>query len=366
MGCSSHIDTSEKIIPNQVNQVIKEQNTQQKNIEQNKIPSKTLEINQKLKNKEPVKSLTKKEEKINENETNEEILYLEYETTSDNEEILLLGNEVDEFDDYTPPFYEREHTKFDLYYNDNKIDIFYYTFEKAGTHLIKMVLKGKISNFTYMFYNCTNLKSIKGYIDTSNIRSFSWLFNNCSSLVDISALKRWNITNVRTFDFMFNKCSSLTDLSPISQWDMSGDRSIGSMFSGCESLTDLKPLQNWDISGCDTLNFLFSKCSSLSDLSPLKNWNLSNARNFLHMFSECDSLTDITPLKNWDVSSGEYFRDMFYKCTNLTTISGIKDWNISNAKQLGGMFDKCGKIKDADSLIDKFGNDILEPPKSFW
>ena len=345
MGCSSNVNTIEDKIPSQQNQV----NTEQKDAEKNKS-----------------QSSNKNEEQIIKNETKEEILYLEYETTSDNEEILLFGNEVDEFDDFNLPFYEREHTKFDIYYNNIKIDAFYYTFEKSGTHLLKMIIKEKISNLSYMFYNCENLKSIKGYINTNHIRSFFWLFNNCSSLIDITSLKYWDITNVKTFDFMFNKCTSLKDLTPLSNWDISGERSITSMFSGCESLTDLTPLQNWDISGCNTLNFLFSKCSSLSDLNPIKNWNLSNARNFLHMFSECNSLIDITPLKNWDVSSGQYFRDMFYKCKNLTTVSGIKNWNVSNAKQLGGMFDKCEKIKDGDLLAEKFGKSIFEPPMSLW
>ena len=185
MGCSSNVDTKELKHQNQINQENKEQNMQQNIIDENKGQTKAIDNKQESKNNIPEKALNKKEENIIQNETNEEILYLEYETTSDNEEIRLFGNEVDEFDDYTLPFYEREYKKFDLYYNDTKIDTFYYEFQKAGTHKIKMVLKAKITNFTYMFYNCSNLKSIKGYIDTSNVKSFSWLFDNCSSLIDI-------------------------------------------------------------------------------------------------------------------------------------------------------------------------------------
>ena len=136
MGCSSNVDTKEGKTPNKLNQELEEQNIDQNIIEQNKIQNEQVS-----KNNEQIKSSNVKEEKINENETNEEILYLEYETTSDNEEILLFGNEVDEFDDYSLPFYEREHTNFDIFYNSNKIDTFYYTFDKAGVHLIKMIIK---------------------------------------------------------------------------------------------------------------------------------------------------------------------------------------------------------------------------------
>ena len=152
MGCSSekHVETKE---------VSKNQNNS-KNIEPNK---------------EPEKALNKKEE--NEKETNEEILYLEYETSTDNENIRLFGNDVDEFDDYTLPFYERENNKFDLYDNNgNKINNFIYAFEKSGIHKIKMIIKEKITDFSYMFYDCNKLKGITGYIDTSNIESFFWLF----------------------------------------------------------------------------------------------------------------------------------------------------------------------------------------------
>ena len=160
MGCSSSIDTQETKHQNHTNQVNNEQNMQQKNINQNNGQANTIQNKQESNNNLPEKALNKKEEDITQNETNEEILYLEYETATDNEEIRLFGNEVDEFDDYTLPFFERESTKFDLYYNDTKIDTFYYEFPKAGTHKIKMVLKGKITNFTYMFYHCNNLNSI--------------------------------------------------------------------------------------------------------------------------------------------------------------------------------------------------------------
>ena len=147
MGCTSdkHIKTKDENIPNQVIQQV----NQEQNIEHKNESVKVLESKKEENNKEK-QTLNKEEE----NEIREEILYLEYETTSDNEEIRLFGNEVDEYDDYTIPFFEREYTKFDLYYNDIKINEFYYTFEKAGIHTIKMTIKEKITDFTYMFYNC--------------------------------------------------------------------------------------------------------------------------------------------------------------------------------------------------------------------
>ena len=94
MGCSSEKQVKTK--QENKNQIKKEQN-EEKNIELNKESEKAI-----------------KEKDEIENKSNEEVLYLKYETTSDNEEVRLFGNDVNEFDDYTIPFYEREHNKFDL------------------------------------------------------------------------------------------------------------------------------------------------------------------------------------------------------------------------------------------------------------
>lgn len=295
----------------------------------------------------------------NEIEKKEQVLYLKYETTLENEKIRIFGNDVDEFDDYTTPFFEREYNKFELYEDDNKICNFMYTFKKSGIHTIKMVLKENITNFSYMFYDCNNLKGITGYIDTSDVRSLFWMLNNCSSLIDISSLKYWDIRNVKSFDYMFNECTSLSDISPLENWDMSGDKSIISMFSGCTSLKDIKPLEKWNMSNYKTLNYLFSKCTSLCNISYLKEWNVSNTKNFIYMFSECSSLKDISPLKDWDVRNGEYFRCMFYKCTSLTDAIALKNWNVNKGKDLSRMFQKCNSLKNVDELKKKFGENII-------
>jgi hypothetical protein len=49
----------------------------------------------------------------------------------ENETILLMRNDVDEFDDLIPTFFDREENKFELYDdNMNTIDDCVYTFQK--------------------------------------------------------------------------------------------------------------------------------------------------------------------------------------------------------------------------------------------
>ena len=70
-----------------------------------------------------------------------------------------MRNDVDEFDDLIPTFFNREENKFELYDdNMNTIDDCVYTFEKDGIHLIKMIIKEKINNFSYIFYKLQKIK----------------------------------------------------------------------------------------------------------------------------------------------------------------------------------------------------------------
>ena len=175
-----------------------------------------------------------------------EILFLTYETKSDEENILLIGNDKDMDDKYNLPFFEGVQIKFDLYENNKKIIGPMYTFPRKGMHTIKMEIKEQIYNFSFMFYNCVKLKCIKGYINTNKAKDFSWMFSNCTSLEDISALKNIDVSDGEKFQYMFNECTSLKDISPIKDWNLSKGKDFSGMFRNCKSLKNID-LKSWNI-----------------------------------------------------------------------------------------------------------------------
>ena len=175
-----------------------------------------------------------------------EILFLTYETKSDDEDILLIGNDKDMDDKYNLPFFDGVQIKFDLYDNNIKITGPQHTFAKKGMHKIKMIIKEQIYNFSYMFYNCVKLKSIKGYINTSKAKDFSWMFSNCTSLEDISALKNIDVSDGEKFQYMFNECTSLKDISSIKDWNVNKGKDFSGMFKNCKSLKNID-LKSWNI-----------------------------------------------------------------------------------------------------------------------
>jgi len=248
-----------------------------------------------------------------------------------------------------------------------------------GINDIKMIIRNKITNLEYMFYECHTLKDINElkYLDTKDINNFSYMFSKClllsdikslhswnvsngnnfesmfagcSSLSDIRSLQHWNVSNGNNFCGMFVKCSSLSDIKSLQNWDVSKGNNFSGMFFECTSLSTVKYLQNWNVSKGDNFSYMFVKCSSLSDIKSLQNWNVSNGNNFSYMFSECSSLSDIKSLQNWNVSNGNNFCGMFNKCPSLSNIKSLQNWNVSNGNNFSYMFSKCSLLSDVKSL----------------
>ena len=196
---------------------------------------------------------------------------------------------------------------------------------KEGENKIEIIIKNKITNLEYMFYNCISLKNIEElkYLDTREINNFSYIFEYCESLSDIKGLENWNVSNGNDFS---------------------------DMFYGCESLTDIKGLENWNVSNGNNFSCMFYGCKSLTHIKGLENWKVSNGNNFSYMFYGCESLTHIKGLKNWNPSNGNYFSNMFYGCESLSNIKGLKNWNVSNGNDFSFMFNECSSISDINAL----------------
>ena len=179
---------------------------------------------------------------------------------------------------------------------------------KEGENTITLIIKNKLTNLSYMFYMCRDLKDISELknLDVSEVKDFSYMFYKCL-LSEIKFLENWNVSNGKNFSYMFSGCSLLSDIKPLEKFNVSNSITFESMFFGCKLLSDLNPLKNWDVSNCNNFSFTFMGCFSLSDVKPLQNWKVSSGNNFSFMFFGCSSLSDIKPLQNWDVSNGNCF-----------------------------------------------------------
>ena len=63
---------------------------------------------------------------------------------------------------------------------------------KEGENKIEIIIKKKIMNLEYMFYECTSLKKIEElqFLDAKEINNFSYIFNGCESLSNVNGLEK--------------------------------------------------------------------------------------------------------------------------------------------------------------------------------
>ena len=160
--------------------------------------------------------------------------------------IMCKTNEEDIENIFGKEFVENIKNNIDLIINENKNDLFKKYKLKKGENYIKIIIKNKITNLEYMFWDCNSLKNIEKlkYFDTKDIKNFKSIFFRCSSLSDIKKLQNWNVSNGNDFSDMFNGCSSLTYLNGLQNWKVSNGNNFVSMFRYCSSLLRVKELQN--------------------------------------------------------------------------------------------------------------------------
>ena len=209
------------------------------------------------------------------------------------------------------------------YYDLSNITDVSYMF--SGCENLKSIPQLDTSNSTnmkYMFSHCENLKSIP-QLDTSNVSNMEYMFYDCPYLKSIPQLDTSNVTNMNN---MFGYCISLTT---IPQLDTSNVTNMEGMFRGCDSLQTIPLI---DTSKVTNMGWMFA---SSYNLQSLPTFDVSNVTNMAEMFrNTMKYLTNvggwINLSCNWDGSSG------LKVCPNLTYQSCINILNgLADVTELG-------------------------------
>ena len=184
---------------------------------------------------------------------------------------------------------------------------------------IEYLNTSKVTDMSYMFYNCgVTTLDLSGF-DTSNVTNMSYMFYWCRSLtsLDVSGLDTSNVTDMSC---MFSECGSLTSLD-VSSFDTSNVTNMKKMFDECSSLTSLD-LSSFDTSNVTDMHGMFRECSSLTSLD-LSSFDTSNVTNMASMFGGCSSLSYLNMSKA-TFGSAERYNHMFNGMSNGATIK-VKD-----------------------------------------
>ena len=170
---------------------------------------------------------------IDEDEVNNKIYFL------DNYYYDNIGNIIDKHDHLK----ELNENNTELYINGNKRKYEkYFEPEKDGEYKIELRFEINLTDCSYMFSGCENIKYIHftNFI-TSNVNDMSSMFRGCNSLKSLPDISKWNTSNVNDMSYMFSRCNSLNSLPDISKWNTSNVNNMSNIFEGCISSLNIPP-----------------------------------------------------------------------------------------------------------------------------
>ena len=135
-------------------------------------------------------------------------------------------------------------------------------------------------------------------IDVSNLDSFCndkgiGLFEGTKfKYIDISY---WDVSNVTNMTYMFYKCDELKSVGDLSKWDVSNVTDMSGMFYKCDELESIGDISKWDVSNVKSMRGMFYGCKELKSIGDISNWNVSNVRHHDYMFDYCPIKEEYKP-----------------------------------------------------------------------
>ena len=244
----------------------------------------------------------------------------------------------------------------DLYVNDKKINFdFKYKIKDSKEIKVKLIFKQKLTNLSFMFYNCFSLKSIDlSSFNTNNATDMSYMFYDCSSLnsIDISSFNTNNVTNMR---YMFYGCFSLKSID-LSSFNTNNVTDMSDMLSNCSSLKSID-LSSFNTNNVTNMRCMFYHCSSLKSID-LSSFNTNNVTDMSYMFSNCSSLKSID-LSSFNTNKVTDMYAMFSNCSSLNSID-LSSFNTNNVTYMYSMFYDCSSLKRENIIINNNNDKLLE------
>ena len=181
---------------------------------------------------------------------------------------------------------------------------------------------GPVSDFSYMFYNCSSLSGLPDGFSCPNATDINRMFYSCSNLSRLP--DGFSCPNATNTGEMFSNCSSLSGLPD--GFSCPNVTDANSMFSNCSSLSGLP--DGFSCPNATNTGSMFYFCRSLTRLPD--GFSCPNATNTGGMFSDCSSLSGLPD--GFSCPNTTSTGGMFAYCSSLTTIgSNVKIANGASA-----------------------------------
>ena len=182
----------------------------------------------------------------------------------------------------------------EIFLNNEKINFsYFYTFNKEGEYTFKFNFNTKLTNISFLFYNCINLISIDfSHFIGNNISTMRSLFRKCIHLIKVD-FTNFNTENVSDMSNMFWECNELKDID-LSSFNTRNVFQMNAMFSDCNSLTNLN-LSNFNTQKVLDMSYMFAHCNNLKKLN-LKNFKIKENTDVSDIYyclnKDCEIISD--------------------------------------------------------------------------
>jgi surface protein len=138
-------------------------------------------------------------------------------------------------------------------------------FDKIGMNIIYFSIKEKLNDLSFLFNNCSTLKSIDFIsFETDKVTNMRGMFQSCQKLEDLN-LTNFNTSKVTNMFRMFKCCNKLKQIRGINNFVTSQVTNMKEMFQSCSEL-DYLDLTNFDISKVTDKESIFNGCNKLKQI----------------------------------------------------------------------------------------------------
>jgi len=119
------------------------------------------------------------------------------------------------------------------------------------------------NQINWMFDSCEKLQlpEVLDW-DVSGIEWSSGVFHRCKKLENLD-LSKWNMDKPYTFCKMFYDCTNLKSIKGIEDWKLDSCKDASYMFAHCENLETIGDISNWNVAGIKNLELMFDQCKKL-------------------------------------------------------------------------------------------------------
>ena len=202
-----------------------------------------------------------------------------------------------------------------------------------------------VSNMSFMFNYCVELKEIKGLnkFKTSKVTNMQRMFQGCRILISLDLIS-FDTSNVTDMQFMFNECHELKEIKGLNKFNTSKVTNMKAIFCECHNLLNLD--LNFDTSNVTDMEGAFNYCVELKEIKGINKFNTSKVTTMAIMFQFCKNLISLD--LNFDTSNVTNMPSIFNECHELKEIKGINKFNTSKVTAMNGMFQECNKLTELE------------------